>query len=112
VKPDASGLEYSQKNLDLTVVHALNDFEIPWYEGRRVWAAATGEGTPNAPGALIYENIEAGRSKEVKVWESKVAGKKGKYAVKTVRWERVLYGGMLLPILPALRLLQDQTNNE
>ncbi|CAI7627007.1 unnamed protein product [Penicillium pancosmium] len=93
VHPDASGLEYSHKHLDLTVVHALNDFEIPWYEGRRVWAAATGEGTANAPGALIHENIEAGRSKEVKVWANKVAGKNGKDAVKTVRWERVLYGG-------------------
>lgn len=110
VHPDASGLEYSHKDLDLTVVHALNDFEIPWYEGRRVWAAATGEGTANAPGALIHENIEAGRSKEVKVWANKVAGKNGKDAVKTVRWERVLYGGMLYPIFPASRLSRDQTN--
>lgn len=94
VNPDASSFQYTSKDLDLTIVHALNDFEIPWYEGRRVWIAATGEEVKDAPGALVHEEIEDGRSREVKVWENKITGEKGKEVLKRVRWERVLYGGM------------------
>lgn len=94
VEPDAFGVKYSHKDLDLTILHALNDHEIPWYEGRRVWIAATGEDIKGASGALTYERIEEGRSTEVRVWEDKVDGKDGKEALKRVRWERVLYGGM------------------
>lgn len=103
-EPDSSGLKYPHKDVDLTVVHALNDFEIPWYEGRRVWAAATGENIKGAPGALTLEKAEAGRSKEVKVWENKITGKNGKDVLKKVRWERVLYGGTLTPMRLAIRL--------
>ncbi|KAJ5580675.1 hypothetical protein N7450_006976 [Penicillium hetheringtonii] len=93
VNPDASSFQYTSKDLDLTIVHALNDFEIPWYEGRRVWIAATGEEVKDAPGALVHEEIEDGRSREIKVWENKITGEKGKEVLKRVRWERVLYGG-------------------
>jgi pimeloyl-ACP methyl ester carboxylesterase len=93
-EPDASGLQYSQKAVDLTIIHALNDYEIPWYEGVRVWAAATGETVKDAPGSLVYEQIEPGRNAEVKVWNNNVPGKDGQDVLKKVRWERVKYGGM------------------
>lgn len=92
--PDVSGVIYTEKNLDMTIVHALNDADIPWYEGRRVWVAATGENVEDAPGALTYENTEAGIPGEVKVWENRVTAHDGSKVVKRVRWERVRYGGM------------------
>ena len=93
-EPDASGLQYSHKNLDLTIVHAKNDVEIPWYEGRRVWVAATGENIEGAPGTLTFEKTEADRLSEVKIWENKIIDKDGTEILKKVRWERVRYGGM------------------
>ena len=103
---DESSLQYTSKDVDLTIVHALNDFEIPWYEGRRVWIAATGEEVTDAPGALVHEKIEDGRSREVKVWENKIVGDKGKEVLKRVRWERVLYGGMLKEYLLKAMILK------
>jgi pimeloyl-ACP methyl ester carboxylesterase len=82
---------YSSKELDLAVIHAFNDVEIPWYEGRSVWIAATGENQKDAPGTLVYQKKEEGGPTEVKIWENR----SGRNAVKKVRWERVGYGGML-----------------
>lgn len=94
--PDGSELEHSHKDLDLTIIHSSNDIEIPWYEGRRNWAAATGEGIKGAPGALTYERTDGGKPVgEVKIWENKITGKDGSTALKKVRWERVRYGGKL-----------------
>ncbi|PLB38720.1 alpha/beta hydrolase [Aspergillus candidus] len=83
-----SSSAYAQKGLDLVVVHAWNDNEIPWYEGHRVWLAATGEKQKSPPGTIVYERKDANGPSEVRVWENKLAG-----AVKKVRWERVTYGG-------------------
>lgn len=91
---DPSGQKYSHKDLDLTIVHALDDVEIPWYEGRRVWVAATGENIEGAPGSLTFEKTEPGSPSQVEVWEHKIKGKGGTQVVKKVRWERVPYGGM------------------
>lgn len=91
---DASGLQYSHKDLDLTIIHAMNDVEIPWHEGRRVWVAATGENTKGGPGTLTYVKTDAASRNEIKVWEHLVTGQDGSTAVKKVRWERVRYGGM------------------
>lgn len=93
-EPDAFGLKYSQKDLDLTIVHALNDADIPWYEGRRVWAAATGEDIEGAPGALTFEKTEIGSPNQIQVWENRFVGADGAQVVKKVRWERIRYGGM------------------
>ncbi|KAI9930962.1 hypothetical protein ASPWEDRAFT_100434 [Aspergillus wentii DTO 134E9] len=79
---------YGDKDLDLVIVHASNDVEIPWYEGRRVWWAATGEGQPDAPGTLAVQKKD--KDGEVKIWENRSQDSKG---VKKVRWERVGYGG-------------------
>ncbi|KAJ5935209.1 hypothetical protein N7466_004756 [Penicillium verhagenii] len=92
-EPDVSGLKYSQKDLDLTIVHALNDADIPWYEGRRVWVAATGENIEGAPGAITFEKFETGSSNQIQVWENSFLGTDGKQVVKRVRWERIRYGG-------------------
>lgn len=92
---DASGLQYSHKDLDLAIIHAMNDVEIPSYEGRRVWVAATGEDMKDAPGTLTYEKAETASPNEIKIWEHSITGQDGSKAVKKVRWERVRYGGML-----------------
>lgn len=82
---------YGEKELDLSIVHAIDDYEIPWYEGRRVWQAAVGERSDDKAGELVYDHKEKDGPGEVRVWENR-SGKKG--AVKKVRWERVGYGGM------------------
>ncbi|KAJ5225379.1 hypothetical protein N7468_006604 [Penicillium chermesinum] len=76
-EPDANGLKYSSKSLDLTIVHAMNDVEIPW----------------GAPGAVIFEKTEPDSPTELKIWENKFVQKDGSEVVKRVRWERVQYGG-------------------
>lgn len=90
---------YTYKELDLTIVHALDDHDIPWYEGRLVWTAATGENLESAPGEVVYEARDKKGVTQVAIWENCIAGhsKTGKKKpVKKVRWERVGYGGMYL----------------
>ncbi|KAL2823649.1 Alpha/Beta hydrolase protein [Aspergillus cavernicola] len=83
---------YTAKGLDLVIIHAKNDVEIPWYEGRRVWAAATGERQKDAPGALVHEKRDVNKGpNEVLIWENRSSKESG--GVKRVRWERVAYGG-------------------
>ncbi|KAJ5273445.1 hypothetical protein N7478_008570 [Penicillium angulare] len=91
--PDMSGLKFSQKDLDLTIVHSMNDADIPWYEGRRVWQAATGENIEGAPGDLTFEKNDSGGPNQIKVWEHRFTGNDGAEVVKRVRWERIQYGG-------------------
>ncbi|KAL3465523.1 Alpha/Beta hydrolase protein [Aspergillus heterothallicus] len=87
-----AGSAYAEKSLDLAIIHAKNDVEIPWYEGRRVWAAATGEGRKDVPGVLTVEKRDVNNpASEVMIWENR-SGKETD-AVKRVRWERVAYGG-------------------
>ena len=91
---DTTGLDYTHKHLDLTIVHAHNDIEIPWREGRRVWTAATGEEIEHAPGAVTYEKSETVSPSQVEIWENKFTAQDGSQVVKKVRWERVRYGGL------------------
>ncbi|BAE59264.1 unnamed protein product [Aspergillus oryzae RIB40] len=86
-----SAIGYADKGLDLTIVHAYNDAEIPWYEGRRVWVAATGENDKDAPGRLVHEKKDSKSQNEVLIWENRSSKNAG--VVKSVRWERVPYGG-------------------
>lgn len=92
-EPDASGLQHSHKDLDISIVHAMNDVEIPWHEGRRVWIAAIGENVKGANGTLTYEKAETGNPNHIQVWENIITDQNGSKAVKKVRWERVRYGG-------------------
>ncbi|KAA8649029.1 alpha/beta hydrolase [Aspergillus tanneri] len=86
-----SSTGYASKELDLTIVHAWNDVEIPWYEGRRVWTAATGEDKRDAPGTIVLQKKDVNGPNEVFLWENR--SPKGTGAVKRVRWERVNFGG-------------------
>ncbi|KAJ5142896.1 uncharacterized protein N7515_001683, partial [Penicillium bovifimosum] len=89
---DSSNTNYTDKSLDLTIVHSFDDVEIPWYEGRRVWEAATGKDLKHAPGSLVYVKTEDGNPSEVKIWKNEI-NKGGTEIVKKVRWERIRYGG-------------------
>jgi pimeloyl-ACP methyl ester carboxylesterase len=91
----AVDMDYTDKSLDLTIVHAFDDAEIPWYEGRRVWEGATGTRIQGAPGAITYHKAEDGNPSEVKVWKNEIGNQDGTGIVKKVRWERIRYGGML-----------------
>ena len=98
---------HASKALDLTIIHARDDHEIPWREGRRVWYAATAsreDGSPSsnlkagsddgAHGKIVYERAVGNGFSEVKVWEKPVDNSYGKNrGVKKVRWEKVGYGG-------------------
>ncbi|KAL4890971.1 alpha/beta-hydrolase [Aspergillus ambiguus] len=91
VMPDDTSTAYVDKGLDLAIIHAWNDVEIPWYEGRQVWVAATGENIRDAPGSVVYQKKDASGPNEVLVWENRFQGGSG--PVRKVRWERVAYGG-------------------
>ncbi|RAL15930.1 alpha/beta hydrolase [Aspergillus homomorphus CBS 101889] len=91
-KDDHPTPAYAQKGLNLFIVHAANDVEIPWQEGRRVWAAATGEALEDGPGKIVLSKKDSkGGPNEVQIWENRSA--KDSAVVKRVRWERVAYGG-------------------
>ncbi|KAL5359180.1 abhydrolase domain-containing protein [Aspergillus floccosus] len=91
VAPATSDAAPASKELDLAIIHAKNDVEIPWYEGRRVWLAATGENVKDAPGSIVYQRKDSNGPNEVLVWENKSPSGSG--PVRKVRWERVAYGG-------------------
>ncbi|RMZ88524.1 hypothetical protein DV736_g4242, partial [Chaetothyriales sp. CBS 134916] len=66
--------------LDLTIMHALDDVEIPWPEGWKNW-----ERCMESVGVDVAENKE-----EFQIWENEDADGGGK---KVVRWERLRKGG-------------------
>ena len=83
---------HAGKGLNLAIVHALDDVEIPWQEGRRVWSAAIGESQADGPGSLLHKWEETDGPGQVKIWENR--SKKNPGVAKRVRWERAGYGGM------------------
>ncbi|KAL1965911.1 hypothetical protein VTN77DRAFT_5044 [Rasamsonia byssochlamydoides] len=101
---DESDAIHARKALDLTIVHARDDVEIPWWEGWRVWQAAIGasekgDSLPSG-GKIVYERIAENGLTEIRIWEKEVPqpgeGKgesQGERVVKKVRWEKVGYGG-------------------
>ncbi|EAU34464.1 conserved hypothetical protein [Aspergillus terreus NIH2624] len=91
VAPGTSDAASTSKELDLAIIHAKNDVEIPWYEGRQVWVAATGENVKDAPGSIVYQRKDSNGPNEVLVWENRAPD--GSAPVRKVRWERVAYGG-------------------
>ena len=71
--------------LDLTIMHAKDDWEIPWREGRRNW-----EGVLDVAGVrkVYEEKVDNGEmSSEGQVWEA------GGHGSKKCRWEQVERGG-------------------
>lgn len=86
---DDVGGSVAAQHLNLMVIHAADDHEIPWREGRRVWEAATGGQNAHQYGTYARESNSDDGITEVEVWQRETE-KKG---IKRVRWERVRYGG-------------------
>ncbi len=75
-----SNSTYTGKGLKLVVLHAENDVEIPWYEGVRVFEAATNLSHPRQLPDIRNT-----------LWENNL-DKPG--LVREVLWKKVFYGGM------------------
>ncbi|OJD19932.1 hypothetical protein AJ78_00126 [Emergomyces pasteurianus Ep9510] len=84
---------HANQNFDLTVVHAANDFEIPWRNGQILFETAIGGPNAHALGNYVQEYVSSDEVVQVKVWEKEISTTYGEKRVKRVRWERVRYGG-------------------
>ncbi|PGH14061.1 hypothetical protein AJ80_06065 [Polytolypa hystricis UAMH7299] len=87
---------HGDQAFDVKIIHAANDFEIPWREGRRAWAAAVG-GEDNAAklGTFVKDHASEDGVTQLEVWEKEIGAdpRTGEKRVKRVTWERVRYGG-------------------
>lgn len=103
---DEADIKHAQKAVDITIIHARNDAEIPWKEGFTNWKWATTGGDEDSnslgsegpqKGTIVYERIEDNGRTETRVWEKEVSSTSSanttKKPVKRVRWEKVGYGG-------------------
>jgi pimeloyl-ACP methyl ester carboxylesterase len=105
---DEADRRHAQKAVDITIIHARNDAEIPWKEGftNWMWATTGGDDAPDSlgsdepqKGTIVYERIDDGGRTEIRVWEKEVSSastssaSNTKKQVKRVRWEKVGYGG-------------------
>ncbi|KMU79907.1 hypothetical protein CISG_08189 [Coccidioides immitis RMSCC 3703] len=69
-------------------MHAANDPDIPWREGKRAWEAAVGGEDAAKVGTFTEQSISSDNTTEVKTWERRVGS-----GLKRVRWQKVRYGG-------------------
>jgi pimeloyl-ACP methyl ester carboxylesterase len=78
--------------LDLTIMHAKDDWEIPWREGRGNWdAVVEAVGVKEVYDLAVKEGRE---SMEYQEWDGGKGGEEGMgKSLKKVRWERVERGG-------------------
>ncbi|KMU86732.1 Abhd12 protein [Coccidioides immitis H538.4] len=83
-----SDAEHDDKNFHLTIMHAANDPDIPWREGKRAWEAAVGGEDAAKVGTFTEQSISSDNTTEVKTWERRVGS-----GLKRVRWQKVRYGG-------------------
>ncbi|EFW17857.1 hypothetical protein D8B26_004809 [Coccidioides posadasii str. Silveira] len=83
-----SDAEHDDKNFHLTIMHAANDPDIPWREGKRAWEAAVGGEDAAKLGTFTEQSISSDNTTEVKTWERRVGS-----GLKRVRWQKVRYGG-------------------
>lgn len=72
-------------DLNLTLLHARNDGDIPWQEGWKNWQAAV-KGANGTGRSTRVAGIEGDGNLEVLHWESNDGRKR-------LRWERVMRGG-------------------
>jgi Alpha/beta hydrolase family len=109
VDDDGTGSDtrHAQNGVDITIIHARDDAEIPWKEGFTNWKSATtglNDDNDNKKGTIVYERIAEDGGTETRVWEKEVSSQSPKSAsfaktnsngehVKRVRWEKVGYGG-------------------
>lgn len=68
-------------DLDLTMIHARDDWEIPWNEGRKSWERVLDAATSSAG-----VKIDFSRDRDLESWVSVDEKKK-------LRWQRVRHGG-------------------
>jgi pimeloyl-ACP methyl ester carboxylesterase len=92
-----SDARHAEKGVDITIIHARNDKEIPWREGFTNWKSATGIKSPNdelTEGKIIHKRVAEHGLTETKVWEKEIPSAYSKTKqVKRVRWEKVGFGG-------------------
>ncbi|KAK2766685.1 Monoacylglycerol lipase abhd12 [Arachnomyces sp. PD_36] len=91
--PNHSETEKSPEDLNLVIIHARDDFEIPWREGNGVWDSAVGGSNSSDHGKIVYERNSEDGMTDIKVWEKEVVSASGEKKFKRVRWERAPYGG-------------------
>ncbi|OKL64565.1 hypothetical protein UA08_00130 [Talaromyces atroroseus] len=110
-----SDARHAQKGVDITIIHARDDAEIPWKEGFMNWKWGTTGwnndddkqkkvGSQSQVGKIVYERVAEDGVTETRVWEKEIwpsperstsfakTNSNGK-GVKRVRWEKVGYGG-------------------
>lgn len=100
--------KHAQKTVDITIIHARNDAEIPWKEGYTNWEWAIGADDDKnnsdlidhpRKGKIVYDRIAENGKTEIKVWELEISPEDSESLtssnkkVKRVRWEKVGYGG-------------------
>ena len=74
--------------VDITILHARDDLEIPWREGRGNWDSIV-LGTEGEGGLVVQEGRAENGDHEVRVWRDESSER----APKRVRWERCKAGG-------------------
>lgn len=93
-----SDARHAEKGVDITIIHARDDVEIPWREGFTNWKSATGtkanpDGEPTQ-GKIIHKRTAERGLTETRVWENEISSAHSKTKqVKRVRWEKVGFGG-------------------
>lgn len=92
--PANNETEIAPKGVNLVIVHARDDFEIPLREGIGVWDAAVGGSNFSKHGDIVYQRLGGDGMPNSKVWEREVISHSGEKKLKRVRWERASYGGM------------------
>lgn len=85
--------EIAVNGINLVILHARDDFEIPLREGNGVWDAAVGGSNASKYGSFVFERLAEDGMPVSKVWEREVVSPSGEKSLKRVRWERASYGG-------------------
>lgn len=81
---------HGEQGFDLTILHAANDYDIPWREGSAVWEHATGRKEIHHLGSLFVNTTSEDGVLQSKVWERNAGSGE---QIKRIGWERVRFGG-------------------
>ncbi|PGH14712.1 hypothetical protein AJ79_02878 [Helicocarpus griseus UAMH5409] len=92
-QPGDESSPQANQEFDLAIIHAANDFEIPWRNGKWLYDAAVGGSNAPVLGNYVQDYVSEDDVVQVKVWEKEVGTESTEKKVKRVRWERVRYGG-------------------
>ncbi|EEH41603.1 hypothetical protein PAAG_03166 [Paracoccidioides lutzii Pb01] len=92
-QPGDANSARANQDFNLAIVHAANDFEIPWRNGMLLYESVVGGHNANVLGNNVQNYVSSDGVVQVKVWEKELEAKTVVRKVKRVRWERVRYGG-------------------